>query len=257
MPDNVIPFASPPALALPTTRSAPSKRWIDQRIMVIGQGGLGKSSLLSHGEKTLFIDTEGGIEHLSVMKLRCETFEDFRAQYLLLLAAATAGTFPYDTIVVDTLDKYISAAENDTVKWGRSKFTKSDIKTIGDVPEGQGWNRTKSAIMGGLENLAKLPAALVLITHPKTIKIEEPTAKYDKETICAWGQLAPTVLGWMHHNLHIEARYGQGGALRRTVRTVPSKNMEAKSHGGIIPDGLEWKTADLAAEYAHLRSLFD
>ncbi len=251
-----------PTLVLPTVKSAPSKRWIDQRFVVIGPGGIGKSGLWANGDDTYFEDTEGNLSHLSVKSLRCRSLDDFRQHYLALYTAAQSGNFPYDTTIVDTFDKLLDFCEVDAIATARKKYERAikegkiEINTIGDVPEGNGWNWVTKTITTILENLDKLPSATVIITHPKSVKVKEPTGEYDKETVAAWGQIGQKLLGWSHHNMHLQAMMSTG-TLKRIVRTVPQRGLEGKSHGGLVKDGWEWKTRDLAAEYKELRSWFD
>lgn len=255
-------IATEPRFVLPLESSAPSLRWIDQRIIVIGPQGIGKSGLFSNGDRTLYLDTEGTLGHLAIKRLPCRTWEDNREIYFTLLDAASKGTFPYDTIVIDTVDKWVDWADADVVAWGAEKFKKYaekngvEIKSVGDIPEKAGWPRLQKAVTSSLESYDSLPAALVLITHPKTLKIEPPdAAAYNKESIALFPSVAQRILGWSHHNLQIQSRW-EGDKLKRMVRTRPERSNEAKSHGNVIPDKWVWETQDLKAEYDKLRGLF-
>ena len=110
-------------------------------------------------------------------------------------------------------------------------------------------------VMTALDKLDQLPCALVLIAHVKQVKVEEPTQKYDKETVSLWGSIGTNVLGWVKHTLHIQAMH-VGDTLKRYIRTLPSKGLESKSHGGIVPDRVEWRTQDLKEEWQTFRALF-
>lgn len=248
-----------PRLVLPTTPTAPTKFWTDQRILMVGQAGVGKSSFWANDPDAFFIDTEGNLSHLNVKKLACRSWEDFRTIYELLYTKAAEGSFPYKTLVIDTADRWLALAEEEVIARAREKYSAAvaaKIFTIGDIPEGNGWAQTTKMVMMALDKLDQLPVALVLIAHVKQVKVKEPTQEYDKETVSLWGGVGSNVLGWVKHTCHLQAMY-TGDVLRRYVRTLPSKGLESKSHGGIIPDKLEWKSADLKAEWMAFRSLFD
>ena len=250
---------SSPRLVLPTTPSLPTKRWEEQRILMIGQAGVGKSSFFANDPEALFIDTEGNLSHLAVKKVACRSWEDFRAIYEALYAKAAEGTFPYKTLVIDTADRWLALAEEEVISRAKEKYNPTvaaKIFTIGDVPEGAGWSQTTKLVMMALDKLDQFPAAIVLVAHVKQVKVEEPTQKYDKETISLWGGVGSSILGWVKHTLHIQAMY-TGDTLQRWTRTLPSKGLESKSHGGIVPDKFKWSTADLKAEWQQFRNLFD
>ena len=249
---------SVPKLILPTEATAPTKRWQDQRFLMIGQAGCGKSTFWSHDPNALFLDTEGNLTHLAVKKVAVRSWEDFREVYGLLYQAQAASTFPYSTLVIDTGDRLLACAEEEVIGRAKEKFkNKADqIHTIGDIPEGVGWSACTKLMMTALDKLDQFPSALVMIAHVKQTKVEEPTSKYDKETISLWGGIGTNVLGWVKHTMHLTSYY-TGDTIHRYVRTLPSKGLESKSHGGLLKDKTEWKTADLKEEFAAFRQIFD
>ena len=246
-------------LTLPTQKQEARKIWRSQKFLCIGQPGIGKSEFWAQGDKTLFIDTEGNIDHLSTMNLKCRTWDDFIDIGTLLIQSANSGNFPYDTLVVDTLDKWADYASEEIIVRAKSKYDKAvkaglEINTIGDIPEGNGWFGWKGLLSNYLEKLAKLPCAVVLIGHTQTKRIEDTVKKYDKNTINIGGQLGVMLLGWANHILNIEASYS-GSKLNRIVYSRPTQSREAKSHGALIPDQWTWES-DMKANYAKLRGLF-
>ena len=244
-----------PKMVLPTEISLPSKVWGSQRFLTISQAGVGKSTFWSNDPGAFFIDTEGNLNHLGVKKLPCRSWEDFRSIYGLLYEAAQTGKYPYTTLVIDTIDRLLSRAEEEVIIQAKDKYPKAEIYTIGDVPKGNGWAKVTTLMDTALHAMDQLPSALVLISHPKSVQMDEPTGKYDKETICLWGQVGTKVLGFAQHTLQVQAMYA-GDQLVRIVRSLPSKGLEAKSHGGIVPDRMEWKSRDLKAEFEVFRALF-
>ena len=235
------------------------ERWIDQRFLMIGQAGCGKSTFWANDPGALFADTEGNLTHLAVKRVAIRSWEDMQELGAMLFEqAAKPAPFPYSTIVIDTLDRLLTCAEEFVIGMAREKYTKmaGSINTIGDIPEGGGWANTNKLLMNALNKLDQLPCALVLIGHVKQDKVEEPTQKYDRETVSLWKGIGTSVLGFSKHTLHLQSFY-VGDTLRRYIRTLPQKGLEAKSHGGLVKDKLEWLTPELKTEFAQFRALFD
>lgn len=246
-------------LVLPTVKQEVKKVWTNQKFLMIGQPGIGKSEFWSQGDKTLFIDTEGNIDHLSTMAMKCRSWDDFIEIGSLLIQSANAGKFPYDTVVIDTLDKWTDYASEEIIHRASIKYDKAvkaglEINTIGDIPEGNGWFGWKGLINNYLEKLAKLPCAIVLVGHTQTKRVEDMVKKYDKNTINIGGQLGVLLLGWANHILNVEASYS-GSKINRVCYSRPTQSREAKSHGATIPDQWSWGD-DMKVNYSKMRALF-
>jgi len=242
---------------LPTEPTAIDWQWKNQKIGVIGQGGIGKSTLLSCDPTALFLDTDHNLGHLSVMKVPIWNWEEFRDAYVQLAElAAKKEPFPYSTLVIDTADKLLEYAEEDVIQRARDKYKRSDIFTLADILDGRkGWSDATKTFLMGLDKLAGLPCALVLISHVKSVKVEEPLQKYDKEALSLWGQVGTKTGYFLNHILQIQA-YHSGDKLIRKVFTLTRKNMDAKSHGAMIPDGWEM-AADMTENWKAVRNLFE
>lgn len=240
-------------LTLPTEPTDGRQEWIKQRIVLIGKNGVGKSGLMSHAAAGLYLDSEGNLAHLKVKRLPCRSTAELRQ---IIPALQEAQPFPYDTIILDTIDKVVESMEADVIAWGAEKFTKVDVNSIGDIPNGAGYAELGKRMSSMLDVLDALPACIVVVTHPKTIKVESPTAAtYDAEGIALYPSVAQRLLGWSHHNLHIQSEW-RGDKFCRIVKTQPERGHEGKSHGGIVPHNWAWETADLKAEFTKLRGLF-
>jgi len=244
-------------MKLPTEKGKADKKWESQKILVLGQAKVGKSALFAEGEKTLFIETEPGLNHLSVMKVPVRCWEDFREVCGELYKSNAAGKFPYDTVVIDTLDKLVDRACEKTIEMGKKKFSKvaDSINVIGDIPNGAGWAWTTGLISNILDKIQEFPCALVLITHLSTKRINDGVREYDKETVSLFKGMGEMVLHWADHTLHIKATM-RGDQIRRVIRTKPTESMEAGTRGDLVPDGFELN-GDMKTVYAKLRKLFD
>jgi len=240
-------------LTLPTVRSEVDRRWISQKFGMIGPPGIGKSKFWSFCNG-LYIQTEAGLNHLKVMKMPCRSWEDFRQIYTLLIQAANSGKFPYDTIIIDTIDKFVDMAQQETVERGRNKFKGNEIHTVGDIPNGAGWAWSMDLVENALAKLDELPAAVVYIGHLEVKEVKEPTRSIHKQTISIGGKMGGMLTAWPDHLLNVQGMF-VGNELRRVVRTLPSQTIEAKSREGLVKDGWQWE-ADDEANWKKFRGLF-
>lgn len=251
-------------IQVPTEKRKASKTWCQQKFLMIGQAGTGKSEFWAQGDKTLFIDTEGNLNHLDCFKMPGDkpvrTMDDLRDIVSSLIQAKQSGKLSFDTVVLDTVDKFLSPIINEEIiSRAQTKYKGAidkglQVNTIGDVPDGNGWAWQKELANNVFDKLVGLDTAVVLIAHIIEKKIETPTKKYDKMTINVGGQLGVGILGWAHHILHIEG-LPVGGKIERYVYSLPTMEREAKSHGGIIPSPTKW-SLDPKENYLKLRQLF-
>ena len=93
---------------LPTQKTGEDKSWCEQKFLMIGPPKIGKSKFWSYGDKTLYLQTEAGLGHLDVMKFAVNRWADFMTVGSAL--AKAKDNFPYDAIVIDTLDNMIRYA---------------------------------------------------------------------------------------------------------------------------------------------------
>lgn len=241
-------------MKLPTEKSGIDKRYSSQTFGMIGAPGIGKSSFWGQDDKALFLDCEGGLNFIEAMKIPIRSWDNLRDTYAELHAAR--DKFPYSVIIIDPIDRVISYAENDIIDRAKVFYKKSEINTIGDIPEGRGWDLRRTALNKFLQQLETLPCAVAYISHLNSQKIKSATGQdYDKLTISVGGKLGTDLLGWTDHTLHVQA-VQLGDKLRRTVFTKPTQSKEAKSRGGIIPDGWLWTDND-KENYNYFRGLFE
>jgi len=239
-------------LVLPTQKSSVDNRWISQKTVVIGPPGIGKSEFFSHGEKTLYVQTEAGLNHLSVMKVPITSWEDFRELYTELIKAKP---LPYDTIVIDTVDKWVDLANAEIVDRGRNKYKAAEINVIGDIPNGAGWAWSTDLVENALAKLEQLDAHIVLIGHLDRKEVKKPNnVSMHLQTISIGGKTGRAIISWPDHLLNIEAAF-KGQDMVRTVRTFPTSTIDAKSRGGMVPNNWAWDS-DSKVNYTKFRSLF-
>jgi KaiC/GvpD/RAD55 family RecA-like ATPase len=238
-------------------KTPPTKRWGNQKFLMIGAGKIGKSEFWAQGERTLFCELEAGLNHLRVNKVSCRSWEDVGELYGGLLEAKKAGTLQYDTLVFDTIDRLAALASEEVVQRGKDRYSKvaDQIYSIGDIPNGNGWAWQTEMITNMLSKFEALGMAVVLIGHVATKEIKEPTRTTTKDTISLGGQTGTRLLHWADHTLHVRSRM-VGETIQRALRTKPTDTMEAGSRGTVVPDGMMWGP-DAAANYATFRKLFE
>lgn len=221
---------------------------------MLGQSGVGKSSFWAAGDKTFFIECEAGLNFLETFKMPCRTWGDFLDIGAALHKAAQGGQFPYDTVVIDTADRWVQCATEEVINRGLAKFKAVDINSIGDIPNGAGWNWLTNLTSVYMAKLEQLPAAIVFIAHLNTKEIKTRTQTYHRETISIGGKTGETILAWADHVLFVEAEQ-RGDSIKRTIRTRPAQTREGKSREGIVPDGVQWGE-NSKENYQQLRRLF-
>ena len=214
--------------------------WSRQKFLMIGSAGIGKSDFWQHADDVAYIQSEAGLEFITGIKNEVRSWNDVHGLMGALMEAMKNNTFPYKTIVVDTIDRIVDFAGEEALKWGKNKFSKNEISVISDIPNGAGWSFRQSLVDKFLRGLEILPCCKVLIGHVETKKVEEDGAKpYDRKSISIGGKVGGDVLAWSDHTLHVVGRR-MGDTLKRTVHTKPTQSREAKSRGGAVKDGWIW-----------------
>lgn len=241
-------------LTLPTVRSEVDRRWISQKFGMIGPPGIGKSKFWSFCNG-LFIQTESGLNHLKVMKQPCKSWDEFKEIYSALMFLNQKGSFPYDTIIIDTIDKFVDLAQAEVVERGRAKFKGIDINVIGDIPNGAGWAWSMDLVENALAKLDELPCAVAYVGHLEMKEVKEPTRSIHKQTISIGGKMGGMLTAWPDHLLNITNQY-VGSESKRVVRTLPTQTIEAKSREGAVPDNWQWEKDD-SKNWEKFKALFN
>jgi len=244
-------------MQLPTVKSKPDYRFSSQKIGIIGQSGIGKSSFLAQEDKALFLETEAGLNFLEVFKIPIRSWSDLRDVYAELKSAQQKGEFPYTMIVIDTIDRLVDLAEEEIVSKAKDfyKNIANQINSIGEVPNGGGWSKTRELIANFFNKIEALDCAIAYVGHLSTKRIDEGVRKYDKKTISLWAGVGNDMLAWADCILHVETHL-IGDRLTRTVYTKPTQSREAKSRGEVVPDGWKW-TEDDKENWDKFRGLYE
>jgi hypothetical protein len=244
------------SIIMPTKKSEVDTRFCSQRFAMIGAPGIGKSAFWAEETNAIYLDTEGGLNALSVYKIPIRSWGDIREAYGELLKLKQAGNFPYTLIVIDTIDNLVSYCTEEVILRAKDFYTNSKIPimTLGDIPNGGGWARTTELVMIMLNKLRELDCAITFIGHLKNKKIKDSVLEYERMTIDIFGSLGTDLVSWADHVLYVDS-YLSGNKLSRQVLTLPSQSKEAKSRGGMIPSGLKWGD-NMAENYKAVRGVF-
>lgn len=245
------------AYELALKKSGISRKWIYQKFLMLGSGGIGKSTFWSFDERAGYIEAEAGLNFLDVYKNPVRSWGEIGQLLMALTKLKEEGNFPYTTLVVDTIDRILYYIDESVMEWAKTKYKNgSSYSAIGDIPEGAGWSERTRRINKFLEIIESFPCAVALVGHLENKEIKEDTGeKYNKYTINIGGKSGASLCHWSDHTLLIQSKM-VGDQLRRTVYTKPTKSREAKSRGNIIKDGWVWSDND-EENFKKLREQFD
>lgn len=254
------------------------KRWRNQTFCVLGAPKIGKSELFAAGEGTCFLDIEGGLSHLSVVKFPKERpfldYDELESTIDGLVALQQAKKFPkeIDTVVVDTATRLTQLASDKALEILNRRHPNKNWETIEEVSLGgdkgsPGWQLRSNLVDALLGKLKQLDCAVVIIAHMEHKKVKNDLGvEIDKQTIDIGGQLGKAYLRYSDHILNIIGR-NDGGIITRTVRALPTATVEAGSRGLCVPDN--WSLVNptersanamriaAKANYDKLRSFFN
>lgn len=241
-------------MKLPVEKSKIDKRFCKLKMGCIGAAGIGKSEFFAQEDKALFIETEAGLNFLEVFKVPVKSWDDLREVYGNLKELKDKGEFPYTMVVIDTIDRLVDLAEEEIIGRAKEFYKSVEINSIGDIPNGGGWSKTRELIGNFFNKLEGLDCAIAFIGHLSLKHIKEGVREYDKKTISLWSGVGNDMLAWCDTVLHIESQM-MGDKLVRTVWTRPTQSREAKSRGSIVPDGIKWGS-DAKENWDEFRKLY-
>ena len=171
------------------------KRARDQKVVIYGTEGIGKSSLASQFPEPLFIDTEGSTDNMDVARL------DKPTSWIMLnnqIAFIKANPAVCKTLVIDTIDWAESlCVDNLCAMHGK--------KGIEDFGYGNGYVYAKEEMgrfLNKLQDLIEIGINVVLTAHAQIRKFELPDemGSYDKYELKLGkktsSQTAPLVKEW-------------------------------------------------------------
>ena len=243
------------SIGLPSAKSKISERWVDQQILIYGQTKIGKTKFVAQDDRAFFIRTERGHNHVENFGVDCRTYDEVLDVLGKLIQAKKIEPYPYSIVCIDTFDRIIEYSEDAVIEWARNKFSKVEINSVGDVPNGAGWSERTAKINGIFRKLEELHGfcALAVIMHMAVDEREDERGKYKITTVNVGGKSNKVITGWADHTMAVKAIY-VGDQLLRKVKLRPTRELDAGSRG-ILPEELSW-TADDKANWDKFRAFF-
>lgn len=218
-----------------------------QRLVIYGQEGVGKTTLSSKLPSPLVLDTEGGSGQLDVDRVAVNSLDDLRAALRDILAEKKAGTLPYRTVVLDTVDRVWNMAAD-------AVCAEKGYKSIEDAGYGKGLKMATEKFCAVVTSLDKLVAAglhVVCVCHSKVetlslpdkedfsvyqLKVSAP-GKQAEESAAFLKQWADAVI-FCQFNTLVSSESGKAVAQKRVMRTAHGACWEAKNRYG-LPETLD------------------
>lgn len=225
-----------------------------QKTAIYGPEGIGKSTLASRFPEPLFIDTEGGTDHIDVARVdpAPKTWEEL----LNVVKKVIADPKVCKTLVIDTMDW----AEQLIIEY---VLRTRGLKSIEDVGYGKGYTYIGEEMAKLLALLTEVKDAgvhVVVLAHAKMRKFEQPdeVGAYDRWEMKLSRQSAPLVKEWSDHlffcnyktlvvEMENKAKKAQGG--KRVIYTAHRPVWDAKTRCD-LPECIDMDYQNISALYS-------
>ncbi len=231
-----------------------------ERIAVMGEPGVGKSFFVAGAPRPYFIDLEGGsrrIPHIARNKTPVTSWEEL----LALVGRLRKDAHPYQTIVIDTVDRA------EFLCW-EHLCGQHGVKSIEDVKKGFGKGfiaayEEMRRLFGALEGLCEHRSLhVVMILHQKVQKVQNPNGSdYQKHAPKVDDKVGNTILEMCDHvlyatrNIVVSDEVFDGkraraiGGEQRILRTTGGPGYTAKCRAA-VPDPIPLSWHDWACHLA-------
>ena len=191
----------------------------EARVMVIySKPKVGKTTVLSHLENNLIIDTEHGSDYIEALKVSVDTFKDF----VELIDEIKKENKPYKYLTLDTLTTF----EDMCIKFAEMKYMKTSmgknwllydkdgnmdptcqkalIGNILNLPMGQGYRYLREAVSDCIDMLKKNCQRVILTCHLKDSVIDDKGLQFTTKDVDLTGKVKSIVtsrcdaIGYLH-----------------------------------------------------------
>ena len=220
-----------------------------QKVVIYGSEGIGKSTLAAQFPNPLFIDTEGGADHMDVRRISRPT-----GWYELIADVNEVAKTPgvCESLVLDTADW----AEQMCINHICSKYKKSGLEEFG---YGKGYTYLAEEfgrLLSALDEVIAAGINVVITAHAKMRKFELPDemGSYDRWEMKLSKQVAPLLKEWCDMLLFLNyktfvvstesnTKKAQGG--KRVMYATHHPCWDAKNRHG-LPDEMEMDFSAIA-----------
>ena len=208
---------------MPSTEAAQleihkGKRKKPRRVLIYGQGGVGKSTWASQAPLPLFLCCEDGIDDLSVDSLPSDgAYKDWPHFYQDLGQLCKHWRdYNYKTLVIDSLDWLEKLIWADVCQ-------DHGLSDITEFSYGKGYglaNQLWRKLIACLDHLRQNGCMVILIAHQKIERFESPDVdSYDRYTIALHKGASALVMEWsdeiLFANFKVEAKETGDGLHKR------------------------------------------
>lgn len=165
------------AVTLPKA-PVPASRISPKTLLLYGLPKVGKTEALTMLKDCLILDTEGGSEMYSALRIPINSTADLLEVRAAIIAEGEKRyaegkrgdeLFPYKYIAIDTLDKLEEYAEaSATVKYKNTTIGKNfNGKSVIELPNGSGYYYLRNELLELINLIGSVCPRLILITHIK------------------------------------------------------------------------------------------
>jgi len=216
-----------------------------QRVVIYGVESVGKTTFASKFPNPLFLDIEGGSNHLAIDRVAIATWKELN--HCISEAAATS----YETLVIDSADWAERLAVEDLLATSKKQ-------SVEDFGFGKGWVMTAEKIsrfLTALDTLIDAGKHVVVLAHSKVQRTEPPDilAAYDRYELKLSKQSSPLVKEWADElwffrfktkSVTQDGGKAKGiGGKERVIYTTHSAAYDAKTRSGLAEElPMDWES---------------
>jgi hypothetical protein len=214
-------------------------------VVIYGVESVGKTTFASKFPNPLFLDIEGGSNHLAVDRVAVSTWKELGE------CIQEASRTDYETVVIDSADWAERLAVEDLLATNKKQ-------SVEDFGFGKGWvmaAEKMSRFLTALDMLIDAGKHVVVLAHSKVQRTEPPDilAAYDRYELKLSKQSSPLVKEWADElwffRFKTKAVSQEGGKAKgvggkeRVIYTTHSAAYDAKTRSGLAEElPMEWES---------------
>jgi len=197
------------------------------RLLIYGQSKVGKTTCTSLLKHAIVIDMEDGTKFLKCNKIDIlSMMKDATGMYALRSAytylqknftGQATKEFPYDTIVLDTIDLIELWA-------GQEVAEENDEDYYTDIPYGAGYAMLRDKIIKLLDSFVSLGLKVIVIAHRKKNIIGEKDNMINVRDVELTGKLKNYLFAWADAIGYMSRKYD--GELSKTILSFKNEETE-------------------------------
>ncbi len=218
-------------MALPKVKTPPKTKLQDLNILVYGQNGIGKSTLVSKFPDVYFMATEPGLNCVEVYQDSVTSWEKFIEKCKDLVTEKHS----FQNVCIDTIDnahKYCREYCNKELK----------IQHESEMGFGKGFDFVNGIFHKTLTRLASQSFGFIMISHAVEKEVETRKGKVRKIVPTLPTEARKIVLSLadiiLYADIEMEMDAEGNKISKRVLRTKPTALYEAKDRTGRLPDTL-------------------